>query len=93
MLHQIRCHSSLKANCVYNYTPFGVSGVLPQFKKTVEPCTLSHWFISKRLMFWTLTVALREKFCKPKGNHNVNLDLFWVLGAFPHFRKTGFKSW
>ena len=28
-----------------NYTSFGVFGALPQFKETVEPGTLSHWFI------------------------------------------------
>ena len=75
-----------------NYTPFGVSGALPQFKETVEPCTLSHWVISKKLKFWTLNFASNEVFCKPKSPHNVKLYLFWVLGAFPHFGKTGFNS-
>ena len=72
--------------------PFFVFGALSQFKETVEPGTLSHWLICKKLKFWTLNFASNEGFCKPKGHHNVKLHLFWVLGAFLHFGKTGFKS-
>ena len=50
-------------------------GYLLQFKETVEPSTLTHWFdiYQQKLKFWTLNFASNEVLCKPKGHHSVKL--------------------
>ena len=57
-MHQIRCYSSLEASCKLNYTPFGVFRGLPQFKETVEPVTLSHWFILHPMRYFASYKAI-----------------------------------
>ena len=58
---------------------------------TVEPGILSHWFISKKLKFWTLRFASNEVFWSLNATTMSSYTVFGYWGHFSIFEKLGLR--